>query len=82
MEQGAPDFESRRVETEVGCKGDDVIGLEMNVIGIADEAGDAAVRHHDTFWQPGGSGREEQIGGTAGIDGERNRFRTSPGIRL
>jgi hypothetical protein len=43
IEQRAPEFEGRGVENEIGVKGENVVGKNVDVIGGADEAQDAAM---------------------------------------
>jgi hypothetical protein len=62
VEKRAPDLERRRIERRIGNLRDAVAGIELDVVGAADEAGDATMRHHHPFGLAGRSRRVDDVG--------------------
>ena len=66
VEQSAPDLERGGIEGGIGGLRDAVIGSDVDVVGVAHEANDGAVRDNDTFGLAGGAGGVHEVGGRVG----------------
>ena len=87
IEQGAPNFENRRIESQGRRLQKDLVVRKPHIAGIFDQTDNRAMRDNDAFWLPRGAGGEHDAGGVRarsfhGVDPTAGGLRQWRGVNI